>query len=558
MRIVILLIAVLLFSCSKYEDRLLQQNQSSGIVQVTQHGVNNIKGAKIDEVVTVYAKIGTQGSTVSIFVGGVEAKPLSHGSRSITVKAETGSNTMQVLVDTFDIKIPAEAKIGRGILYFTLDGKPAPALAFEVFRPDILVPGKSFVDPFLYSYMDSVKIENGSYQYTTPNDLRDGVEGKAVINTVLNLTYDENTNTFYFIDKQPSDGSYRIRKLNNGTVTTIAGGGNNYLATDITQLKLTGVTDLKVGPDGQIYYACEFLTDPDPVTLFGSRYAFISRLNPATGKVEKILGANRVIEKYYSRPYDDYLGIEDGPQDSAMIYYPQSLTFDKAGNLYFIDGAADYSGSGSLLRRFTKEGRLETVLGRVNKDVYDFEDADGITYKVPVYSPIEAHDDGFGDEVRLFGAAGLVQAGNGKFYIPCSGAGWHTNIVEVNVDTREASTIIGMPDGNSSSLRTGTFREVDLAGITTFDLDYDGNILFGQGVIYKINLQQEVIAKLAGGGTTQENLRTLVKHRQPGETAILSGTLSKIVFDQFGNLYVGYMSNTPPTDMKISKIIIEH
>jgi len=558
MRIVILFIAILLCSCSKYEDRLIQQNQSSGIVQVTQHGVKNITGAKIDEEVTVYAKIGVQGAAVSIFVGGAEAALLSHGSRSITVQSETGSNAMQVLVDTFDIKIPAQAKIGRGILYFTLGGKPSPALAFEIFRPDILVPGKSFVDPFLYSYMDSVKIEDGSYSYTTPDVLRDGAMGKAVINTVLNLTYDANTNTFYFMDQESLDGSFRIRRFRDGSITTIAGGGTNYLATNGAQLKLAGVTDLKPGPDGQLYFASEFLTDPNPVTLLGARYALIARLDPATGKVEILLGANRVIEKYYSRPYDDYLGIEDGPKDSAMIYYPQSLTFDKTGNLYFIDGVAEYAGAGSLLRRFTTAGRLETVLGRVNKEVFDLEDADGVTYKVPVYSPIEAHDDGFGDEVRLSGAAGLVQAGNGKFYIPCSGAGWHTNIVEVNADTREASTIIGMPDGSSSSLRTGTFREVDLAGITTFDLDFDGNILFGQGVIYKMDLQQEIIAKLAGGGTSQDNLRVLVKHRQAGETAILSGTLSKIVFDQFGNLYVGYRSNTPPTDMKISKIVIEH
>ncbi|SFM86613.1 hypothetical protein SAMN05428949_1098 [Chitinophaga sp. YR627] len=558
MRNLILFFALFLFSCRKYEARLEQQNLSSGIVRVTQNGSVGVNGAKIGEMVTVYAKVGEPGAALQFFAGGVAADVISHGSRQIIVQPEAGGQTAALPVDTFDIQISSTAKIGPGTLYFSLDGKSSAALPFEIFRPDILVPGKSFVDPFLYTYMDSVRQGDGSYSYMLPNELRDGMVGQAVINQVSSLAYDANGNTFYFIDRQPDDNSYRIRQLRQGQVTTIAGGGNNYMATTAAQLKLSAIEDLQPGPDGWLYFSSKFYTDPDPVTGFTARHALIERLQPATGVVEILVGGKRVIEKYYSRPYDDYTGIEDGSRDSAMVIYPQSFTFDKQGNLYFLDGTAEYAGSGTLLRRLNRDGTLETVLGKIGKEVYDYEDVDGVLYKVPFYYSLDEHMDGFGDAVRLSGASGLVLAGNGKLYIPCSGAGWRQNIVEVNPETLEAATIVGMPEGQQSSLRTGTFREVDLGGITSFDVDFDGNILFGQNIIYKMNLQEETIAKLAGGGTYGGDLRALVKQRQSGENANLTGRLNKIVFDQFGNLYVGFDYNIPPTDMKISKIVIEH
>ncbi|BAV06023.1 hypothetical protein SAMN05421788_10695 [Filimonas lacunae] len=549
--------ACLLFSCSKkYEDRLEQQNRSSGILRVGRKGETNIAGAKIDETVTLYAKIGEPDATVKIYVGGVEATVLTHGSANTTVRSESGSQQITVLMDTFNITIPAAAKIGPGILYFTLNDVPKPALAFEVYRPDILIPGQSFVEPFLFTVMDSTLIDN-NYQYTMPRRLKDGLRGEAVVNRVLGLTYDEVSQTFYFMDQQPDDLTYRIRKLYNGVVTTIAGGGDNYMATTGSQLKLVEKKDLQAGPDGKIYFTSIFYTDADPATGFQSSYALIQRLNPATGAIEIVLGGGRSIVKYPSRSMDDYRGVEDGPVDSAMIYYPQSLTFDKEGSLYFMDGAIDHAEAGTLLRKFS-HGRLETLLGKGQKDVYDFEDIDGVTYSVPFYTGIEEHTDGFNEEVRLTGTKGMVLAGNGKFYLLCEGGGWQMNVVEVNLDTREAATIIGLPTGQYSSITTGTFKEVALNYATTFDLDFDGNILFGQNILYKMNLKQETIAKVAGGYTGGGSLsdRELMQTKQKGENAFM-GTIDTIVFDQFGNLYAGYSSIIPSGDVKMSKITIE-
>lgn len=545
--------ATLLNACSKYEDRLAVQNLSSGIVSVGQNGQSNIGGAKIDETITVYAKIGEPGAAVKIYVGGTEAEMLTHGTINTIVRSESGVQSIGVVMDTFNVKVPAAAKVGPGILYFTLNGVSKPALAFEVYKPDILIPGQSFVEPFLFTYMDSVLIDN-HYQYQLPHRLKDGPSAEAVVNQVLGLSYDAQTEAFYFVDQQPDDLSARIRKLQNGVVTTIAGGGSDYLATTALQLKLGSVQELEPGPDGKLYFTSVFMTDPDPVTQLTGLYAMIMRFNPLSGTIERVLGGSRSIEKYPSRSADDYRGIEDGTPDVAMIYNPSSLTFDKEGNLCFLDGAAEYDGSATLLRRF-KGGKLETLLGKVNKEVIEFEDVDGKMYSVTFYTNAEIHADGFADEVRLTGGRGLVQAGNGKFYVLCAGGGWNTNIVEINLDTKEAATIVGIPDGQYNGITTGTFKEVGLGTVTTFDLDFDGNILFGHANIYKMDLQQETIAKVAGGRTGSYSAREIMKQKQKGNEAAL-GVINEIVFDQFGNLYVGYEYTIPDVDTKISKVTI--
>lgn len=548
----------LLYACSKYEDKLDVQNRSSGIIRVGKEGAKEINGAKIDEMVTVYAKIGEPDATIKIYVGGVEATQLEHGKGYTTILSESGGNPLTVQMDTFNIRIPATSKIGPGIIYFTVNGQSKPALGFEVLRPDILIPGQSFVEPFLFTYMDSAAQQGGGYYYSIPQRLKDGRSGEAVVNKVLGLTYDEAVQAFYFVDVEPDDLSYRIRKLQNNVVTTIAGGGNDFKATTASQLKLTAVEELKPGPDGKLYFTSIFATDPDPVTQRPSNYALIQRLDPVTGAIEIVLGGTRSINNYASRYNDEYRGIEDGGKDSAMVYFPQSLTFDKEGVLYFLDGPNENANYGSLLRRF-KNGKLETVLGKVSKDAFDFEDIDGNTYTYITYATIDEHSDGFGDAVRLAYTAGLVQAGNGKFYILNNGgAGWATNIMEVNMDTREASTIVGTPDGQHVSINTGTFREVNLDQVTTFDLDFDGNILFGRAIIYKMDLQKETIAKVAGGGHPpgQALDRDIAKVKQKGEEASI-GVVDRIVFDQFGNLYAGYSSTVPNVDVRIGKITIE-
>lgn len=551
-------------SCTKFDDRLALQNGQSGIIKIVKNTAV-IGEAKIDEEITVYVKIGTPAANVKWFISGAEATITSHG-QGISIIRPNNGGVVSVPMDTFNIIVPKAAKIGAGTIYFTVNEEVKPAMAFTVKRPDILIPNNVLVSPFLFSYTDSTQ-RPGGYDYDFPRELRDGPSGQAVVHSIWNLTYDKDTQAFYFVDHQRDEGpvysnSLRIRKLKNGVVTTIAGGGEDYFATTGSQLKLgtenfstsAGESlDMRPGPDGKLYFTNTFTTDPDPVTGLVSSYSLIQRIDPVTNKIETILGNNkRSVEAYPSNNRFNYRGLEDGGADSAMIGSPRALTFDKAGNLYFIDGA-----TGVLLRKLDKNGILTTVLGQINREVYEFEDVDGKIYKPVFYTEIEENSDGFGNEVRFYGIKSMVQAGNGKFYLLRG-----SFVVEVNMDTKEASTVIGLPAGRLGP-NTGTFKEVLVDFATTFDVDYDGNILFGFTKIYKMDLQAETVSLVAGGGDFSNGLppwytsqRHFMQDTHPGNFCIL-GRVNRIVFDQFGNLYAGYDNVAASADVRIVKIIIE-
>jgi hypothetical protein len=553
---------IFFFSCTKFDERLDTMNKESGIIKIVKHA-KNIEEAQIDETITVYAKIGESVATIKLYVSDVEAPIVNrgHSMGSIPGRGDNVSFSM----DTFDIVVPKGAKIGPGSIYFSVNGAIQPALSFNVKRPDILIPNKVLVVPYLFSYSDSTSRGDGTFDYTFPEVLRDGPFGVAVVHMAAKLTYDKERECFYFLDYQRSDATYRIRKLKDGMVTTIAGGGNNYFAATGAALKLgtenpnsigaTGL-DMKPGPDGKLYFTNTFTIEADPITGLRSVYSLIQCIDPTTGKVEILAGNNgRSVDYYYSNYQKSFRGLEDGGKDSALIGTPRALTFDKQGNLYFIDGGTY---SGTLLRRLSKNGSVETVLGKINREYYEFVDTDDKTYSVILYSEIAEHSDGFGDEVRLYGALSMVQAGNGKFYIVGEGAGWGTNIVEVNMDTKEASTVVGLPEGQRTDYTTGTFKEVGLSIISTFDVDYDGNILYGFQNIYKMDLQSETISQMTKLTAFPPNIsdRDFMKVTQPGNNCVL-GNLSSVVFDQFGNLYAGYNNVSYGVDVRMVKVVIE-
>ena len=551
------------FSCTKFDERLDTMNKESGIIKIVKNA-KNIEEAQIDETITVYAKIGQPDASIRLYVSGVEAPVVSRGH---SMGAIPGRNDhFSVPMDTFDIVVPKLAKIGPGSIYFSVNDAVQPALSFNVKRPDILIPNKVLVVPYLFTYSDSTKREDGSFDYTFPEVLKDGPSGVAVVNIAAKLTYDKERECFYFLDYQQRDGSYRIRKLKEGVVTTIAGGGDNYFATTGAALKLgmegfsgsgTPAVDMKPGPDGKLYFTNLFTIDADPITGLRSVYTLIQCIDPATGKVEILAGNNgRSVDYYYSNYQKSFRGLEDGAKEVALISNPRALTFDKQGNLYFIDGGTY---GGTLLRKLAKDGSVKTVLGKINREYYEFVDTDDKTYSIIVYSEIPEHSDGFGDEVRLYGATNMVQAGNGKFYILGSGAGWGTNIVEINMDTNEAATVVGLPENQRNDYTTGTFKEVGLSTISTFDVDFDGNILYGFTTIYKMDLQSETISQMTSFKTfppEYTSQRQFMQHTQPGTNCIL-GRLSSIVFDQFGNLYAGYDNVAASADVRIVKVVIE-
>ncbi len=213
------------------------------------------------------------------------------------------------------------------------------------------------------------------------------------------------------------------------------------------------------------------------------------------------------------------------------------MTFDKAGNLYFMDGAA-------LVRKVSPDGLVTTLFGRYDSLTYETADYDtGELIYETAYAAVPGHTDGFGSEVLLQNAYRIAVAGNGKIYVQEDAGGeWQANIREINIDTREVSTIIGLParctylfvDRNFQGSGTGR-------GVLSFDVDFDGNIIYSaiepfmsRVKIYKMDVQSETIALLAG---TEYNCAGDQTIPLPGNAACFFG-LNRIVFDQFGALYV--------------------
>ncbi|WEK35656.1 MAG: hypothetical protein P0Y53_24485 [Candidatus Pseudobacter hemicellulosilyticus] len=546
------------YSCTKYDDRLDTQQTESGIIGVMKDG-QVVDEAFIDETVTVYAKIGEADADLKCYVSDQEASILTRGSRISHINPANAAPAA-LRVDTFNIVVPRTAKIGAGNVYFSVNGAIKPALPFLVKRPDILIPNQVWVEPFLSSYSDSTE-RGDSWNWTFPEMLRDGRSREAVVNTIRQLCYDANGQAFYFLDIQRADGVMFIRQYKDGVVTTIAGAGNDYMASNAANLKLGTeyfsetdgrLFDMKTGPDGKLYFTNLFRA-PDPVTGKTGVYSLIQRIDPATGKVEKVLGGERLLIANPSRTANNYRGIMDGRKDTAMIQFPSSLTFDKAGNLYFLERVSYYE-NGTLLRRLTTNGKVETLLGKV--DIYlseTIDPSDGKSYFRPYYYQIYEDSDGFGDEVRFTGLENMVLAGNGKIYLQKYG-----KIIEVNPDTKEASSIIGLPDGMRGPA-TGTFKEVELATITTFDVDFDGNILFGHTSVFKMDLQAETVAMMTSFTAIPPEYnspRQFVQQRQPGTNCVL-GRMNRIVFDQFGTLYAGYIDIASSSEVRIARIIIE-
>lgn len=533
------------------------QNSESGVVRVVRNGLT-INAAKIDETITVYAKIGNPRAAIQWYVADAMATVTSHGSGMKTISVNDGG-FQTFLMDTFNIVIPRNAKVGAGSVYFSIDGEVKPALAFTVVKPDILVPNKVLVEPYFITYSDSVLRTDGSglYDYIFPSTLKDGVQLEAVVKRALKLTYDRDRQAFFFLDNLTASSgvnSLVIRMLKDGVVTTIAGGGTDFRASQGNQLMIRGDfysggsgPDMVMGPDHKLYFV-NLYTKTRVAPTNGEAWSLIQRIDPETGVVERVIGGTRLAIPHSNRTTDDYRGIVDGYKDTAMICMPQSLTFDPSGNLYFLDGKT--MGNGQVMRKLDKEGILTTIVGKV-KLAYTLraDPADGVVKHYVSFTEYSQLVEGYGDEVRLTGVKNMARAGNGKFYISST-----NTVIEVNPDRREAAIVLKASGTNAGPL-TGTFKEVDLRLVSTLDVDFDGNLLFGNTEIYKMDLQEETVSLIAGGRNAID-ARTAMRQVQQGATAIL-GNLDRITFDQFGNLYAGFSYTIPNVDVVISKINIE-
>jgi DNA-binding beta-propeller fold protein YncE len=114
--------------------------------------------------------------------------------------------------------------------------------------------------------------------------------------------------------------------------------------------------------------------------------------------------------------------IHDGPLDEACFAQPSGLTADTNGkNLYVADSEA------SAVRAISiGEGKVETLVGVVDLDLFRFGDKDGI-----------------GEKVRLQHALGVVYH-DGKLYVADT---YNSKIKVIDPEQRTCSTLVGGPAG---------------------------------------------------------------------------------------------------------------
>ncbi|WP_346320338.1 hypothetical protein [Chitinophaga sp. YIM B06452] len=550
----LLLLLPLCFACKKTYDKELDiREKESGIVQAetATAGV-----AMRGEPLTLYVKLGEPDAAMKIFIGNAEAAVLAHGQMQMEVPISKYTDDKQTITaDTFRLLVPDSAQIGVTSIYITVNGVKSAPFKFTVKKPDILVPGAVTVNPLLVTGHTELEPADGPMGTATVNQVHDmGMDKEGAIYFIDNGAYELN----------PVHGQYdrlnmTIRKFANGKIETLGGGGNDEYATQLNNLKLKSIDAMKIAEDGTIYLAVTntpmariFL--PGATEPFEAEFPFhrILKINPRTGEVKKLAGRN---DKYCFDNGAVYESMVDGPAAKAMIGRVKGMELDKAGNLYFMDGGQ--LDGGIVLRKISPDGMVTTEAGTADDMAeYVFYDNDGTnpeTLKAGSMANNSANTvDGFGAKAKIYTPRGIVVGGNGKIYI-AQGFGsveMKECVREFNPVTKEVTTIIGKASNAPDNfLYSGTFKEVDMRAITSFDADFDGNILIGYDeqifveeprAIYKIDVNKEMVFKIAGAKFVfGESDAT---KPQPGQKAVI-GTVSRILFDQFGKLYVGYLRN---------------
>ena len=127
----------------------------------------------------------------------------------------------------------------------------------------------------------------------------------------------------------------RIRKISNGTITTIAGTGVQGFSGDggpATSAMLGRAEAIAVDAGGNIYYA-----------------------DSVNQRIRKITTAG-IISTVVGNGIEGYSG-DGGPATSASLNYPVGLTLDSSGNIYIADA------NNSRVRKVTPAGIISTIAG---------------------------------------------------------------------------------------------------------------------------------------------------------------------------------------------------
>jgi sugar lactone lactonase YvrE len=342
----------------------------------------------------------------------------------------------------------------------------------------------------LYPGVISTLAGNGTWGYQdSPN------AASAMFRNPQGIALDGSGNVAYVGDSVNNV----IRKivLSSGAVSTVAGNGSSGLGGDgglATNALLNTPTGIAVDAAGSLYIADQ-----------GNN--LIRRVDSVTQIISTVAGGGTLASG------TDQLG-DGGPATSAILYGPQSVTVDRAGDLYVADSFHN------LVRTVNAASGTITVV------------AGGGT---------AAGSDGLGDggaatSAKLSNPTGLALDSAGNLYIADTGY----NLIRRVDMTTGVITAVGGNGSSGYSGDNGLATAATLSSPQAVFLDAANNIYiadYGNNVIRQISAATQKISTLAGRGSTGY-------YGDGGNptVAFLTNPTSLAV-DENGNLYIADYGN---------------
>ncbi|WP_162915542.1 NHL repeat-containing protein [Paraflavitalea soli] len=460
-------LVMLLFSCKKVDDQLRSIESQPGVYDLSPG--NAFPG----DTVKIRGKFHND-PDLRFFFNGRPARIVGKGTETAYPTGSQVYDDIPIPLEYYFVVVP-DSISGSVPVTAVFGGLTFPVGSFGVRQPPPLVAGNVWVSTYA-----------GRYGATT---IKDDSLHKAEFGLIQTMVVQPD-GTIYTADFDPDTYKCFVRKVADGKVTTIAGGGTEMEGPGL-DVGFGEIKGMAVDAKGDIYIA-ERTWDANYWS-----YSRITKLDHITHEVS--LFAGRVSEM------TDTSMINDGPRLSATFFDIGDISFDATGKLY----VADYSNY--TIRVISKDGIVSSPLA--------VKVCDG-----GFCSVLSGYEDGFGQEARLSQPEQLAVAPNGRVYFT-----EFYVLRELNPPSLEVNTIAGFPNQNWS--KQGPLSTASFYQLRSVAPDAEGNLLVVDGSsVLKIDLTERYVYVLAGGGPQGYT-------DGKGEDATFNQP-AEVGFDAKGNFYV--------------------